>query len=256
MAEIILNNQKFDIEGIVFDKDGTLIDFHATWGPILRETVNRLVEPFSEQSVIRNAIYKTLGVDEHTLRATDGPYSISTFDKIYTVVTTVLYQHGIKWTEAEQRVDKVFRVAAQTPPTREQLMPTTNLPALFDALQRIGIRVGLATADNRLGTLDTLEKLEVRQEGIFIACGDDAGLPSKPDPALLEVISKHWGTTVDKIAMVGDTIGDVHMARRAGSVAIGVLTGAGTLEMLEPDCDTVLISADDIQQSIEMKNNL
>lgn len=247
MPEIILNNQNFELDGIVFDKDGTLIDFHATWGPILRQSVDKLLEPFTEKTAISDAIYRTLGVDKDTMRATDGPYSISTFDKIYTVVATVLFQHGMKWTQAEQRVEEIFKVAAQTPPTRDQLTPTTDLPALFKMLECSGIKVGLATADNRHGTIDTLEKLKCQPGSVFIACGDDAGLPSKPDPALLDVISKYWGTTTDKIAMVGDTIGDVHMARQAGAVSIGVLTGAGTFEILEPYSDTILNSIDDIE---------
>lgn len=250
MAEIILNKQKFDIEGIVFDKDGTLIDFHATWGPILRKAVNHLIEPFNEKTTISDAIFRTLGVDQVSMRAGDGPYSISTFDKIGTVVATVLYQHGMTWTQAEQRVEEIFKVAAQTPPALDQLTPTTDLPKLFDALQANGIKVGLATADNRHGTLDTLEKLQCYSESVFIACGDDSGLPPKPDPALLDAISSHWGTTTNRIAMVGDTIGDVHMARRAGAVSIGVLTGAGTIEMLEPYTDTILNSIDDINVAL------
>ena len=110
-----------------------------------------------------------------------------------------------------------------------------------------GIKVGLATADNRHGTIDTLEKLHCQTENVFIACGDDEGLPSKPDPELLDVISKHWHTSTDKIAMVGDTIGDVYMARQAGAVSIGVLTGAGTHEMLEPYTDIVIDSIEEIQ---------
>ena len=246
MPEIILSGHPFDIDGIVFDKDGTLIDFHATWGPILRKAVNSLVEPFSDKSTLNDAIYKTLGVDQHTMQATDGPYSISTFDKIYTVVATVLYQHGMKWTQAEQHVEKIFKVAAQTPPTLTQLVPTTDLPALFQGLQAVGINVAVATADNRHGTIDTLEKLQCYSESVFIACGDDRGLPSKPDPMLLDVIAKHWGTSTPKIAMVGDTIGDVQMARQAGSVSIGVLTGAGTTDMLKPYCNVILNSIDDI----------
>ena len=249
MPEIILNNHRFDIDGIVFDKDGTLIDFHATWAPILRDAINRLLEPYSDKAAISHSIYKTLGVDPKTMIASDGPYSISTFDKIFTVVATVLYQHGINWTQAEQRVEKVFKVAAQTPPTLAQLAPTTNLPVLFESLQAKGIKVGVATADNRHGTLDTLEKLQCQSETVFIACGDDTELPAKPDPMLLEVISNYWNTSINKIAMVGDTIGDVHMAKQAGAVSIGVLTGAGTLEMLKPYTHTILNSIDDIKLS-------
>ena len=247
MAQIILGNKHFDIDGIVFDKDGTLIDFHATWGPILRDAVARLVEGLNDKAVVTENIFKTLGVDAQTMRAVDGPYSISTFDKIYTVVATVLYQHGMEWTQAEQHVYKIFKTAAESPPPLELLTPTAPLPAFFTQLQSNGIKVGVATADNRYGTLDTLEKLDCQIEDMFVACGDDAGLPSKPDPELLKVIAHHWETEVNRIAMVGDTIGDVHMAGQAGAISIGVLTGAGTKEILTPYCDVVLDSIKDIK---------
>jgi len=245
MPEIILNRQSFDIDGIIFDKDGTLIDFHATWGPILRKAVADLVAPFEDKKILTTNIFKTLGVDQDSMKSFDGPYSITTFDKIYTVVSTVLYQHGMKWTDAEQRVFNIFKHAAETPPSLEQLSPTAHLPSYFNSLTNRGIKIGVATADNRHGTLDTLEKLECNIDSLFIACADDIGLPPKPDPALLECIADHWGTTAKRLAMVGDTVGDVYMAQQAGSVSIGVLTGAGTAEMLEPYTHAVL---DSIQQ--------
>lgn len=249
MPEIIVNRLRFEIDGIVFDKDGTLIDFHATWGPILGDAVNKLLEKLPDSKTIGSALYRTLGVDQSTMRAGDGPYSTSTFDKIHTVISTVLYQHGLAWTQAEQLVEEIFGTLAKTPPAVEQLVPTTDLPSLFKRLKNCGIKVGIATADNRYSTMDTLHKLQCEPESVFIACGDDTGLPPKPDPALLQAISKCWGTTTGKIAMVGDTIGDLHMARQAGAVAIGVLTGAGTVEMLEPYTDTILNSIDEIQIS-------
>ena len=247
MPEIILNGQFYDIDGIVFDKDGTLIDFHATWGPILRKAIADLVEPFDNKQVITENVFNTLGVDPVSLRSFDGPYSITTFDKIYTVVATVLYQHGMKWTDAEQRVLTIFKKAAETPPSLEQLSPTTDLPEFFNSLEASGINVGVATADNRHGTLDTLEKLECNFDSLFIACGDDQGLPSKPDPDLLHQIADSWSTDTKRIAMVGDTVGDVYMAQQAGAISIGVLTGAGTTEMLNPYTHAVLDSIQSIK---------
>ena len=49
--------------------------------------------------------------------------------------------------------------------------------------------------------------------------------------------------------MVGDTVGDVFMAQQAGTVSIGVLTGAGTTEMLNPYTNAVL----ELIQQIEIR---
>lgn len=242
MPQIIVNNQSFDVDGIVFDKDGTLIDFHATWGPVLRSAVERLVEPFDDAPALADNVFRTMGVDPTTLRAGDGPYATTTMDKIYTIVTTVLYQHGMAWTQAEQRVHEIFKAAAESSPPREMLAPTTDLPVFFSSLESGNINTAIATADNRRGTLEMLANLDCNVDRFFFACGDDAGLPSKPDPQLLHTIAEHWNTTTNRIAMVGDTVGDVYMAQQAGAISIGVLTGAGTTPMLAPYCDVVIDS--------------
>ena len=248
MAKILINHREYTIDGIVFDKDGTLIDFNETWGPILQHAVNELVKPFDDADKLSSKIYNTLGVDQQTLVATEGPYAITTFDKMCTVVATVLYQHGIKWTHAEQQVFKTFKVITQTPPAAEYIKATANIAELFSHFKSHNIKVGIATADNRLGTIDTLKHLDCDTESLFIACGDDLNLPSKPNPALLENIASQWHINVKNLAMVGDTVGDVYMAQQASAISIGVLTGAGTNAMLAPYCDEVIDSINDLNQ--------
>ena len=41
--------------------------------------------------------------------------------------------------------------------------------------------------------------------------------------------------------VVGDTLRDLHMGRAAGAgLVVGVLSGAGSRELLEPHCDHVI----------------
>jgi phosphoglycolate phosphatase len=44
-----------------------------------------------------------------------------------------------------------------------------------------------------------------------------------------------------EVAVVGDTLHDLHMGRAAGAgLVVGVLSGAGTREVLESHCDHLL----------------
>jgi phosphoglycolate phosphatase len=75
-----------------------------------------------------------------------------------------------------------------------------------------------------------------------IACGDD-GVGVKPAPEMLLAICATLGTAPDRTAIVGDTPADLAMGRAAGAgTVIGVLTGVGGRDELEPLADAVLDS--------------
>ncbi len=59
----------------------------------------------------------------------------------------------------------------------------------------------------------------------------------KPQPGLLQEISKHYECSLDHIAFVGDSLKDIQAAQRAGCQPILVKTGNGlkTLQQLEPN---------------------
>ena len=44
MAELQVGGKTFDIDVVVFDKDGTLIDFHLMWGSRAKEAVDALLD--------------------------------------------------------------------------------------------------------------------------------------------------------------------------------------------------------------------
>jgi phosphoglycolate phosphatase len=79
-----------------------------------------------------------------------------------------------------------------------------------------------------------------------LVCGDD-GIPVKPAPDMLLAACQHLGVRPERTAVVGDTMGDLLMGRRAGAgFRVAVLTGAGTRELLSPNADALLGSIDEI----------
>ena len=63
MAQLLLNDRIFDIELVVFDKDGTLIDFHHLWGQKAMLWVECLVQRVGGGERLREALYRTVGYD-------------------------------------------------------------------------------------------------------------------------------------------------------------------------------------------------
>ena len=74
-------------------------------------------------------------------------------------------------------------------------------------------------------------------------CGGDSGCGTKPGPGMVDAFLAATGLRADEVMVVGDTPHDMEMARAAGvACRVGVLSGAGTCEALEPISDRVIAS--------------
>jgi len=117
------------------------------------------------------------------------------------------------------------------------------LPGVREALAELhrgGLKLGVATNDSTGGAERTLAALGVSQ--LFVAAyGYDAVANPKPAPDIVHAFSDLTGLKLSEIAMVGDNRHDLEMARAGGvGLAVGVLSGTGTRETLEPLADVVL----------------
>ena len=121
--------------------------------------------------------------------------------------------------------------------------PTSAL--VLGSLRAAGRRIAVATTDDRRPTEATLAGLGIAGLVEDVVCGDDDG-PTKPDPAALAGIAARLAVPIERLAMVGDTPADLHMARAAGARAIGVTSGVATTSELSDDADVVLASIESL----------
>jgi phosphoglycolate phosphatase len=70
----------------------------------------------------------------------------------------------------------------------------------------------------------------------FIA-GYDSGHGGKPEPGMVFAFARHLGLAPRQVAMIGDSTHDLHAARAAGALAVGVLSGPASREELAPHAD-------------------
>jgi phosphoglycolate phosphatase len=128
--------------------------------------------------------------------------------------------------------------------------PITDLVARFGALRSRGIRIAVATSDDRDPTERTLEHLGVSDFVEALACADDGRLV-KPHPDAVLWICDMLGIPPARTAVIGDARADLAMGRAAGAGrVIGVLTGASDRATLAAGADLVLESVADLPHGL------
>lgn len=251
MATITVNKKTFETQAIVFDKDGTLIDFFHLWKKRTQLCVERLISKVDGQggdNHLRYSLYSSLGYDfERDTFDGDGPLATASTTTLSAIATAVLYQHGIPWLEAEQLTQKIFTTCMSKTPDLGDLQPIGDIKTLFNHLSEANILISIVTSDDRDSTIATLEALGIEEMINFLVCGDD-DIPNKPSPIAVRMIQEYFDIETSKIMVVGDTIADMIMGTRAGvGCRVGVLRGAGDRKALESYSDVLINSIDDIQ---------
>jgi phosphoglycolate phosphatase-like HAD superfamily hydrolase len=225
------------IELVVFDKDGTLIDFERMWSGWSAELVRRVAA--ATDPGLAGPLADALGLDKATGRVIPGsPLAATPMGHLRALTVGTLRAAGLSPIEAERAVADSW-----DPPDPVALAhPLADLGPLFRSLRGRGIRIAVATSDDRAPTEATLAGLGVAGLVDAIVCADD-GLPVKPAPDTLLHLCVRVAVPPDRTAMVGDSAADMAMGRAAGAGrVIGVLSGVGSRAELEPLADLVLDS--------------
>jgi len=221
------------IKGILFDKDGTLIDFHATWFAI------------GDLLALQAADGDRARADD-LLMAAGYDFGSGGFraDSVFAAGTNAdVVELWYPQAEADERRKIVADLDAFT--ASEGAAQSVSLPGSREAIARLhrsGFRLGVATNDSTSGAEKTLLAMGVAQM-FDAAYGYDAVANPKPAPDTVYAFSDLTGLKPEQIAMVGDNRHDLEMARAGGAgLAIGVLSGTGTRETLAPMADAILDS--------------
>jgi phosphoglycolate phosphatase-like HAD superfamily hydrolase len=232
------------IDLVVFDKDGTIIEFGPMWGGWalalaegLRAATDRAVEA---------PLFAMLGFDAATGTVQPGGGLAATpMTRLRERTRDLLMAAGLGPTDAEEAL-----IAAWHPPDPVAMArPLADLGALFGRLHEAGRRIAVATSDDRDPTERTLAALHVADAIDAMVCADD-GVAVKPAPDMILHLCAVLDVAPARTAVVGDSPADLQMARGAGAgLIVGVLTGVGRRADLEPDADTVIGSVAELLAS-------
>jgi phosphoglycolate phosphatase len=248
MAKLKLGDRIVDADLIIFDKDGTLIDFVWLWAQKTLRGVERLVKEVKGTPALRIALLHSLGYNEEAeLFDMGAPTATAAMHKLYTIAAAVLYQNGFTWLDAEEHVSRTYAAEMAKTVTEDMLKPTGDLPRLFKALHDAGVEIAVITSDNAATAEATLKLLELT-DYVEIIIGGDSEHPEKPSPDAIRYVCQHYGVDPLRTVMVGDTVTDMEMGRRAGvGCRLGVLTGASSRDELAAHADVILDSVNQIE---------
>ena len=113
----------------------------------------------------------------------------------------------------------------------DKTAPYPGIPALLDALKAEGIQC--AVFSNKADALCGGIIAHYFGTGRFDAVrGNRPGVPTKPDPTGLLRTIEELGSVPERTVYVGDSTGDVAVARNAGTYAVGVTWGYHEAERL------------------------
>jgi len=225
-----------EIKAILFDKDGTLVDFDRTWADTNRK--GALIAADGDPALAERLLIEC-GMDPVSGKTrADSMFAAANAREI----AAHMIAHGSPFEPEElmQLLDKTFVEGAESP------WPICDLKPLMQSLAGAGMAIGIASSDGEASIRRTVDVLDLTSEVGFIA-GYDSGHGPKPEPGMLLAFALHLDLHPSQIAMVGDNGHDMEMARAAAAgAAIGVLSGTGTRKTLEALADVLIGSVADL----------
>ncbi|EIE52703.1 phosphatase [Salipiger aestuarii] len=214
-------------DAVLFDKDGTLFEFGATWDAWGKRTLRALSQG---NTALLHALAAATCYDlEHETFLPESPVVAGTNRQTAECLATALPGRS-----ADEVETYLLGTADDAP-----LVETVPLCGFMAQLGALGLRLGVMTNDAESAARVHLRKAGIEQAFAFIA-GFDSGHGAKPDPAPLLAFAAATGIAPARIAMVGDSPHDLVAGRAAGMQTVAVLTGPIRTDRLAPHADVVL----------------
>ena len=215
------------ITGILFDKDGTLLDYAKSWVPVNYEVAS--IAANGDDALARRLLVAG-GMDPDTGHVL--PDSLLAAGNTVEIATGMVAAGAPYTVEAlTAKLDGLFANSAA------YAVPVTDLSTFFASLHAKGYRLGVASSDNERSIRETAKRFGFDGYLDYVA-GYDSGFGTKPEPGMVLGFCAATGLEPWQVAVVGDNNHDLHMGRSAGvGLTVAVLTGTGSVASLSEASD-------------------
>ncbi|MFD1177017.1 HAD family hydrolase [Paenibacillus puldeungensis] len=228
MPSIQVRERLAPCRGILFDKDGTLLDFMGLWGG-WAEILTGLLSGKLEQLGVRGTELKRnlLGLHRDSSNRIigydkAGPFAMATEAEVTALLASQLYEAGVPWNDALSMIREFNKTAMEELKRLRNVRPLPGLNEFLAACRSEGIVLGVVTSDITSEALEHLEWLGIR--GYFQSVvGQDRVEKGKPEPDMLLLACRELGITPKDAVIIGDSNADMQMGKKAGvSLAVGI----------------------------------
>jgi phosphoglycolate phosphatase len=229
MPQLIAAGGSYPVQAILFDKDGTLLNFIYTWGNWSEHLLARFSQQLEARKLLPlnkdiSSIWGTRHAPEGTIIDYDrnGPLAMGTVDELLTVLAWQGYQRGMSWAEAKVVVQECRYYADEKLDESRAAQTLPDVIPFLEECRRCGVALAVVTADETAAAVKHLEWLGI-QHYFSVCIGTDQVELGKPFPDMVELACRKLSLECSQVAVIGDTNGDMRMAKSAGAaVAIGI----------------------------------
>jgi phosphoglycolate phosphatase len=241
MPKLIAESRIIDCRLVIFDKDGTLVDYKAVDFELARVR-RRSVEIVAGKDVVE-FWEKAVGVNMKLHRIDyQGPLGTSSTRDEILVAATAFYLKGHSWEEAKMLAEKSYNHADKSmkPPYGAVLL--NDVAETLRKFKEHGLKLAIASTDAHSRIVKSFRILGIAS--LFDAfVGPEDVANGKPAPDMILEILKQTRCEPHEAVMVGDSTSDMRMGKNARvKASIGVLTGITLRDNLEKAADIVVDS--------------
>ncbi|UQZ35708.1 haloacid dehalogenase [Paenibacillus sp. PK3_47] len=250
MPVLHVNEWSVPCQGILFDKDGTLLDLISTWGIwaelILRGLETELALTGAAPAVPLAKVMGTKHNPDGKLISYDpsGPLAMATAEETYGILAWQLYAAGVPWNEALPKVQHISREAMNELRSRRQAVPLPGLLPFLRQCAAAGLKLGVVTSD---GAKTTAEHLDWMGIGSFFqtVVTRDRVTAGKPAPEMAETACRELDLAPGNTIIIGDSNADMQLGKGAGlGLSVGISPGGDREHLL--DADTIVSGYDQL----------
>lgn len=249
MAVLTIGRTQFDVDAVLFDKDGTLLNFGDLWTGWFEALLDR-VEPRLPASVQlqRSTLRQWVGVASSD-GAWDptGPLTIGSIDDIAAIIGLHLYQQKVGWNDSTQWIRESLEDLQEGFDWAGNLTPVSGLLPFLASCHHRHIKMAVVTSDNTESACRQLDHLGVN--GYFpVILGHDLVPRGKPFADMALLACQQLQVAPERTLIFGDSNGDMAMGLAAGlSAGIGVCAGAHLSGEHLPLAAAVIRNYDEVQ---------
>ena len=231
------------IKGILFDKDGTLIDF-SLWRDAGIKTIKSIMDEYNlKDEKLFEELKKSIGI---TWNGVDpfGALAYRSHEDLAAELHFVLSKYrNIDLCEFQSHVVELIREKGLRDTV--QFKEMADIQALYKHLSSKGIRMGMATADSHRSAMHMIDKLKLNECFDFIGSNDGV-MKQKPDKDMCVRFCSMYGLAPNEVAIVGDSYSDMLFAKNSGAIGVGVLSGVSCKINLKDIANVIIPTIDSL----------